>query len=56
MNPSTSKGFTVRIGQYHFRLWRGGFEIGNRLGGDLDFLSLFINLNTGYTEFNAFHI
>lgn len=30
---SEARGFKLRIGKYHFRLWRYGMEIGDNLGG-----------------------
>jgi hypothetical protein len=31
--PVTASGFKIKIGQYHFRIWKNGMEFGNKLGG-----------------------
>jgi len=37
MNGVTGKGFKLRFGQYHFRIWLYGFEYGNKFGGRVRF-------------------
>ena len=37
MQGQVALGFKVRIGQYRFRIWKNGFEYGNRLGGRIIF-------------------
>ena len=37
----TALGLKLRIGQYHLRIWKNGFEYGNRLGGKVKWFPWF---------------
>lgn len=44
--PQVANGFKIRIGQYHLRIWKNGFEYGNRLGGRVVWFPWFRKLAT----------
>lgn len=33
MGTMKALGLTLRLGRYHLRVWKNGFEFGNHLGG-----------------------
>jgi hypothetical protein len=37
MQAYEPKGFKLKFGQYHFRVWKYGFEYGNKFGGKIVF-------------------
>lgn len=37
MKGMKSTGLKLYLGQFHFRVWKNGFEYGNRFGGKVVF-------------------